>query len=269
MKYIPKRAPEGINAKTESPLKDAAFLLSLTAGLIAVIFIGLGFFTNLVVKKIDYGTETHLFQSMKTPVKTEKEKKIQKLVDRLWSLYPEAKGSHIDAGIIASKHLNAFMGIGGQMKITTALAEKAKYENELAFVICHEIGHFYNRDVLNGTGRSLGLAFILSYLGFGDSLDLVSLSTESLTLAFSRKQEQKADEFALDCMRRGYGHVQGHDSFFKWIIKEEATIPLAGRKAMSFVQSHPLTESRIEHLNQIIEKNDYPKAGKLTRLPYR
>ena len=157
MKYIPKRAPEGINSSSKSPLGDAFFLLALTAGLIVVLFFALGTFTGLVVKKIDYRTETHLFQKHHTDIQSKKEKKLQKIVDKLWAHFPEAEGSKIDVRIVDSKHMNAFMAIGGNMQLTTELIDKVKYENELAFVICHEIGHFHNRDVLNGMGRNLVL----------------------------------------------------------------------------------------------------------------
>ena len=62
MQYRHKRAPEGINSTVESPLKDALFLTGLTAVVVVIGFFALGFFTNLVVKKIDLQTEAKYFQ---------------------------------------------------------------------------------------------------------------------------------------------------------------------------------------------------------------
>ena len=61
--------------------------------------------------------------------------------------------------------------------VSTGLLEQTASENELAFVVGHEIGHFRNRDHLRGLGRGVAFGLVLAALstsGAGTAADPAS-----------------------------------------------------------------------------------------------
>ena len=267
MQYRPgSRPPDGINAPIESPLKDALILTAFTGVVVLAGYFVLSQVIEYSAQHLSLDKEIRYFQKDFVLDPSEDEKRIQNLVDRLWSHYPESEENGIHSSINKSKQINAFMMVGGNMSVTQGLLDKLETENELAFVICHEIGHLYHRDVINGLGRQVGLAVIMSLAGLGDNIDILNTGAASLSLAFSRGQESQADAFALECMQNEFGHVRGYDGFFKIVLKNEKVIPELGRKVLSFTQTHPMTEDRIKNLEEIIQKKSLSIDGKLTPL---
>jgi Zn-dependent protease with chaperone function len=57
--------------------------------------------------------------------------------------------------IIPDPRINAMALPGGNIVVFSALIKETGSENELAFVLAHELGHFANRDHLRGLGRRL------------------------------------------------------------------------------------------------------------------
>ena len=156
------------------------------------------------------------------------------------------------------------MALGGHLMVTQGAVDKLKHENEIAFVICHELGHFYGRHVVKAMGRGISLAVLSALVGVQETgASFVNQASEFGGLSFSRKQETEADHFAMDCLNQHYGHVAGFDRFFKEVRKEEGVI--SGSKLMSYSSSHPATKDRIDRLNAYIKKQGYKTEGSLIK----
>lgn len=257
MKYEAKKVPEGINSQSTSPLVDGLTLVIATLALIVVSYLALGLISDSLAHRISLEREYKIFSQFRS--KTTSASEIQSLTDQLWSHYPEAKYFQLATKTLDYQQPNAFMEGGGRLSVTKGLLKILKTDQEKAFVICHEIGHFYKRHVIEGMGRKLSLVFIFSILGIDNSSRMIHNSVENLERSFSRKQETEADTFALDCMNKHYGNVNGYDSFFNHILKEEKKLQLnpLTRKIMSFSSTHPLTEKRIQTLKKVIQENSY------------
>ncbi len=138
-----------------------------------------------------------------------------------------------------------------------------KSENELSFVLAHEMGHFANRDHLRGLGR--GLVFIaLSALIFGSDSgvgDFLSGWINITEMSFSREQESKADKYALNALNCTYGHVGGATDFFGKMSKEEHI-----GFFKHFFLSHPESKKRISVLKEYARSKDFAE-GELRKLP--
>jgi Zn-dependent protease with chaperone function len=80
-------------------------------------------------------------------------------------------------------------------------------------------------------------------------------------MSFSRKQETRADEFALETLYCDYGHVAGATDFFEKISKAQDP-----GKFGHYWASHPESRKRIFHLEHIIRAREF-KLGKPTPLP--
>ena len=109
------------------------------------------------------------------------------------------------------KRLNAFALPGGDLILTTGILNAVTSENELAFILGHELGHVEHRDHLRALGRGLVLMTLSALLldtesGPGTALGSMTRLTE---LSFSRRQETLADEAGQDALFALYGHVNG------------------------------------------------------------
>ena len=60
------------------------------------------------------------------------------------------------------------MVITATMIVTAGLLEKVESENELAFIIGHELGHFRNRDHIRGLGRGLAIGILITAVSGND-----------------------------------------------------------------------------------------------------
>jgi Zn-dependent protease with chaperone function len=153
--------------------------------------------------------------------------------------------------------VNALALPGGHVMVFTGLLEKVSSENELAFVLAHEMGHYAHRDHLRGVGRAVVLMTISAFL-FGQDSSVSKVLAHALNiteLSFSRKQETRADEFALETINCTYGHVAGAADFFKKISKGQDP-----GKFGHYFASHPENLRRISHIENIIQSRGFRLA---------
>lgn len=151
----------------------------------------------------------------------------------------------VKAYLVEEEEPNAFALPGGIVYVTTGLMDGAKSENELAFVIGHELGHFKHKDHLRHFGYSLVLA-VLS-LVIGDESSMAFNTALNLgNASYSRAAEQEADLYGLEVLQCAYGSVTDATAFFERMAKTE--------KWHGFMATHPGFETRIEAMRSKIEK---------------
>lgn len=220
MQYQPKELKGNVNVSPRSPIKEFFLLLGGILGIILAIYVILGFAVEIVVDKLPLKVEERLgnvfSKAFSDQKNAEAEKKLQEILNNLG--YPQYN-IHV---ITEDKTVNAFAYPGGNIVVFSGLLKKVNSENELAFVLAHELGHFVNRDHLKGLGRSLVL-FTLSAFIFGDSnvTNFLQGSLVNTEMKFSQAQETAADLFALDLLNKKYGHAAGALDFFDVLLKEE------------------------------------------------
>ena len=161
--------------------------------------------------------------------------------------------------ILEEETPNAFAIPGGLVVVTSGLLDDVKSENELAFVLGHELGHFAERHHLRGLGRGLVLQVGMSVvLGGSASEKLPMLIAELADSRFARDHEREADRFGLELVFREYGHVGGADAFFRRLPDAKAGL---GDRLGSYMASHPVSEDRIEALDEVARERGYPTEG--------
>ena len=185
----------------------------------------------------------------------------QLLVDRLafhWADSPYEFRVEIDDSDVA----NALALPGGLIVVTRGLLEQVQSENELAFVLGHELGHYRNRDHIRGLGRGLVLAMFFATVTDGDVSGLSLKVTDLALLGFCRRQELAADEFGLDLVYTQYGHVnEAWRLFERWDESDDSGDGLA-----AYTSTHPQPGDRVERLEQHAKKEGWPVEGEVTRL---
>ena len=267
MKFTPRRPATNVNVSPTHPLKEFAIL---AGGLLAIavgVYMALGLAVDLIVPHISLGLEKKMAGAFmgrfaETDETAEITRSLQALVDRLQTQCTEFPYK-ITVHVQASKAVNAAALPGGHMLVFSGLLEEMTSENELAFVLAHELGHYAHRDHLRGLGRALVLmAASTVLLGADNSVsDMIGQGMVLTELSFSRKQETQADEFALETLFCHYGHVAGATAFFEKIPKADD----AGRFGHYFA-SHPENRRRIHHLEDLTRDRGY-SVGNLNPLP--
>ena len=257
MKYTPKELKTNVNISRTSHLKEFFILSGGVLGFLFLAYLILGFCVDLVAPWIPVKTEQALgkpFEKMYAKAEENQEsKKLAKLLQDFVELMPE-KRMPMRVHLVKNNTVNAMAIPGGNIVVFSGLMKEVGSENEIAFVLAHELGHFAHRDHLRGLGRGLVLYSLLTLL-IGSDNSISGLFGQSLTgvqMKFSQNQETRADMYALDLMNRRYGHVIGAMEFMEKIAAKEER----GRLAYYFA-THPHPESRIEKMETEIRKQGY------------
>ena len=272
MEYKPKEITEGINVTPIHPLVNFIYLLVTVMVFSSLVYLGLGIIATQLVTHISPEMEIKIGQQLISRVSNTSSKsnfpQQQYLTSLLTSLAKINSYSSIPLTIHLqkSKYANAAILPGGHIIVTTALLEEAESENELAFILAHELGHHVVRDPLKGLGRSLVFLTVASALGIGaGNVDLVTFTGSLTNLHYSRQQESAADIYALATVVRFYGHGNASLDFFKRIQTKNK---YSKGKISSYFSTHPLTQERIESLHQVAREKGWKMTGEPTNLSY-
>ena len=151
---------------------------------------------------------------------------------------------------------------GGLIIVTDGLLEQVESENELAFVLGHELGHYRNRDHLRALGRGVVLALLFT-VTTGRDVSGIGITVSDLALrGFSRKQEIAADAFGLGVVNAHYGHVnEAWRLFQRWDEGNDDRLDLA-----AYTSTHPQPADRIERLEELAWIEGWDLEGQVTGL---
>lgn len=257
MKYTPKMIHENVNISHSSALWEVFLLLTGMVGILVVTYVALGFAVELVVPHLPAGIEQRLgnlyASSLAKAQRSSAEQALQTLTDQLVQTANLHTGAYT-VHLIPSTQANAVALPGGHIVVLSALIEELDSENELAFILAHELGHFAHRDHLRGLGRGLVLTAISTFL-FGVNNTLSNFLIQSLLtveMQFSQSQETQADMFGLETLNSHYRHVGGATDFFEKLAQEDTRSRLT-----YFFATHPYPRDRIAHLQAYIREQGY------------
>jgi tetratricopeptide (TPR) repeat protein len=150
-------------------------------------------------------------------------------------------------------HFNAAMAPNGFMQIWSGLLLRAQNEDQLAYVLGHEIGHFNRRHSLQQwrTVRNTASGLVVFQLltagaGLGWAGDIAQLAALAGIFAYSRDQEREADDIGLDLMAAaGYDPREAPVIWRNLIEEQEAS---GDKDPVFFFASHPSSAERLETL---------------------
>ena len=267
MKYTPRTPRHNHNVSPVSPLKELLILLGGLLTIVVVIYILLGYSVELLVSRISPETEQKIAELFINKfdageVQNKNVVYLQQLVDRMKEKGCITLPYPVTIHLVDSEMVNAMALPGGHIIVFSSLLDIMESENELSFVLGHEIGHFKNKDHLRGLGRGLVFAAISAILLPPDSSvgRLIGKTVQITESGFSREQESEADAFGLQAIDCAYGHVNGASHFFKHMPRD-----LDPGHLGHYFSSHPENEKRIKTLLDLSEKKGYA-IGPLTLL---
>ena len=269
MSFDPSLPDDRVNVSSTHPLREAALLIGALVGVVTLVVLVVGEIVDRVVPRLPPALEARLFPAPELPVPGElheplsREAGLQPLLDRLARHWPESPYA-FHVVVWKRRQHNAFALPGGRIAVTTSLLEDAGSENELAFVLGHEIGHFRNRDHLRGLGRGLVLRLMMVALGAGGSAaQLAGYAGELTQRGFDREQESAADRVALEIVAAEYGHLGGADDFLRKTPKYEGRFD---PRLSGYLSTHPLDAERLAALEALAAERGWSAQGELTPL---
>tara|TARA_Y100001970_G_scaffold262971_1_gene347885 strand:+ start:4774 stop:5637 length:864 start_codon:yes stop_codon:yes gene_type:complete len=267
LKADPRAPDDSVNLTPTHWLREAT---TLTGGLTVFALLGftaIAFLVNLLVPVIPLHIEAQVTKAIWEEVQDYVPEGSEDTVARLDSLVNELANHWPDreydfrVAVVEAGSPNAFALPGGLIIVTTDLIRIAASENELAFVLGHELGHFHNRDHLKALGRGILFDLALASIGMGPgSISGLFGNAGLLTSrSFNRRQERTADRFGLELMYEQYGTVAGSLDFFRHDL---------GATGMSetiadFAGTHPGSATRIEELIDFAGEKGWPLDGEL------
>lgn len=264
MRANPRLPDDSVNLPDSHPLVDAAQLIAGVVAIGVLVAVLVAYFVDIVLWMLPCDAEVSLVGSMGSvgdegggpDAQTEK---LQALVDQLasgWSENPYA----LRVTVLEEAEPNAFAAPGGRVLVTRGLLDMAESENELAFVLGHEIAHFRDRDHLRALGRAALLQLVLAGVGIGGGdVGLLGQTGLLTQLTFNRSAEREADAFGLDLVERHYGHVAGAGVFFERIASRH---PLAA-SVPAFASTHPQPLARAKAVRRLARDRGYALDGPL------
>ncbi len=267
MRFVARQPKEGINVSDTHPLVEAGTLIAGLAAIFIIIALVLVFMIELALYFVSAEDEVDLFDGwlpddLVTVSHTdERLLETQELVNRLAAHWPESP-YQFRVEIDDSEQANAMALPGGLIIVTKGLLDQVESENELAFVLGHELGHFKNRDHLRALGRGVVLSVFFAVVT-GNDVAGIGIKAADLTLrGFGRAQETAADEFGLSIVYSEYGHVnEAWRLFERWKISDDSFTYL-----VTYLSTHPDSGRRIVAMKQYAETSGWRQDGEIAPL---
>jgi len=276
MKYTPREIREEVNVTPRHPLMNFAYLLGTVVSATVAIYIVLGWAVDWVVPYVSPELEAQLGKAVaqngaallggRELVQDPRREYLQGLIEQVPGR--EAASVSPTVHLVESSLANAAALPGGHIFVTTGLLAAVESENELTFVLAHELGHHVHRDSLRQLGRGLVLAWGMQ-LAFGsggtsNSTSVVTTSFNLQNLHYSRRAESAADRFALAAVCQRYGHAHGSARFFERLAADELG---AAQDLVAYFQTHPASQARADRLRVEAAARQCPFQGQLAPLP--
>ncbi len=276
---LENRAPaEGINASHENPLKELAWLVAGSLGLIISLVFVVSFAAQWIAPHIPYEYEAKLAATLPpfattpdTDAGRAVQAELQALADRLAAHMDMPEGMTVRIGYRDQSTVNAFATLGGQAVFFRGLLNRLESEDALAMVMAHELAHLKYRHASAALGRGVAVGVILSVVSadLGGNAAGNALSTAGLAtlLSFNREQERQADQAALGALHTEYGHVGGAVDLFNVMLRLPGGKLESSSQAVEFLRTHPLTANRVAAIERWAAENGASIDGPRRPLP--
>ncbi len=197
----------------------------------------------------------------------------ERLVERSDASKPEDPyREHFNFHLLADDQtVNAFALPGGQIFITRALYRRLQNEAQLAGVLGHEMGHVINRHSAQQMAKGQLGQMLTSAVAVGASdpdhrgrgqmaAMAAAMANQMLQLKYGRGDETEADNYGLRYMSQAGYDPEEMLGVMRILQKASG----GGGSTPEFLQTHPLPETRLEEIAQIL-KEKYPDREGLTK----
>lgn len=174
--------------------------------------------------------------------------------------------------LIQNRAINAFVTTGNRLFIHTGLIQQASGAAELVGVLAHETGHIAGGHLarLPEQMRAAMIRSIVAMLlggaaaaasGRGDAAAAIALGGQAMAMqefyAFSRQQEQAADQAAITLLERNGWSPRGLERLLERMQEQEL---LSVARQDPYLRTHPLSRDRLEFVRDQLARSRYADA---------
>lgn len=149
--------------------------------------------------------------------------------------------------VVETDEVNAYAIAGGRMFFNTGILNFLETEDEIAFVMAHEIAHNELRHCI----KRVQYAAIASSIdpSFGE---IVQLAYGIYLMPFTKYDEYEADELGVWLMKKSGYDKQGAVDFFTKLEELEKEYGIDNRDAVNdFISSHPTARDRRDRVEKL------------------
>ena len=267
MKLIPRAPVDDVNAPSESPVKTVSGLLIGAVVIVGLFFLIVTTVVDVVVDALDPVTEVELFAEMVPEMLAsfegrgfdeEAEAALAPIFERVRAAGPELP-YEFTVKVACESEPNALALPGGGVLVTSGLLNIVDTEEELIFILGHELGHFVHRDHLRGMGRGLALQLMMSTMLLTTGIDPtvgLQLALEAMSSSHSREQEIAADATGLLVLHAL--HPEDISGANRALVALHSKLGESALDALDFFRSHPIGPKRIKALEERVKSEGYP-----------
>ncbi len=152
--------------------------------------------------------------------------------------------------------VNAFAVAGGHLFVTTGIMKWVESDDELAFIIGHEIAHVDQEHCIRNVKRGMTIQAVADFFEIGDYAPLIDQAQAILGTPFGQIDEYMSDrEGAFLCWKAGYDPAKGK-KFFEKLDKLEGGAPNSDFDII--MRTHPYSSQRAVCLDHYI-RNEMKK----------
>jgi predicted Zn-dependent protease len=191
------------------------------------------------------------FQSQMEPHVANRPRDLQKIKGIVTKLVAQSRfpDRQYHVFLIQSNEINAFSTVGGYIYVTTALFDYVDSDDEMAFVLGHELTHIINQHVVRKIKKMAMLAYAGQKLNMQQFQQIALNLNLTLSAPFDQIDEYDADRGAITLVEKaGYDKAAFNGLFQKFERLEK--IQLLSR----FTSTHPTSAHRRACLNKMIGK---------------
>lgn len=170
--------------------------------------------------------------------------------------------------IIKNNTLNAFAAPGGHVFFFSGLIDTMENADELASIMCHEIGHVYARHMAERMeqNKKIGVATLAGILAgvliggeAAGALMMGSMAAGIQTqLYYSREDERQADQLGFKFMQAAGLDPNGLISTLKKIEKDSYAV---SDQIPTYLRTHPAGPERMSDLESMLRDYSPPPPG--------
>ena len=268
MKVDPRLPDEGVNVTPEHPLKDVAHLLATACLVGLVVVFVLGLVVDVAVRYVSPEREARIFDSLGSAIAEHLadggdevvERALEPLFARVLEQAP-ALPYPFKLRVLCNEGPNAVAIPGGIVGVTSGLLSRLRTENELSFVLGHELGHFARRHHLKNLGRGVVIGVIVGGILASAGVDMSSPAgwvMEGALKSHSRDQEIEADRDGAEILAKLYGHTAGAREVLDTLAEASAESAL---DSLDFTRTHPVGAERVAALKAAAEERGWQQQG--------
>lgn len=173
-----------------------------------------------------------------------------KRVNKLFAKHTNANGRPLNYKVFLTDEVNANATADGSIRIYSGLLDLMN-DNEVLYVVGHEIGHVVNGDSLDALRMQYASSGLIKAAGAANAnvarfteSQLGDLLHATLNAQFSQMQETKADEYALAFMKENRYDTRAAASALRKLAK-------LGGGGGDLLSSHPDPEKRAQHMEKL------------------